>query len=158
MTTVRPLRIDDAPACDAVIATLPYFFGDPSGIKDCAKAVRSQRGWVADDGGDVIGFITVAPTTDETMEITWMAVRAYRRQSGVGRLLIEKAFDDARAAGARMMLVKTAGPSGDKADEQPDDNYGGTRAFYKRMGFVALEELTPSGWNQSALLLVRPLR
>ena len=158
MIEVRVLEKSHAPACDAVLATLPTFFGDPGGNAMCAEAVRTQRGWVACEGDDVIGFITVAPTTEQTVEITWMAVRAYRRRSGIGRLLVERAADDARSAGAHMLLVKTAGPSSPEPLADPTDNYDGTRAFYKRVGFTAIEELTPQGWNQTALLLVRPLR
>ena len=57
---VRELLLADAPACDAVIASLPYFFGDPDGIRECAEAVRSQRGFVATDAAAVAGFITLA--------------------------------------------------------------------------------------------------
>ena len=42
--SIRPLTSDDAPRCDAVIASLPYFFGDPDGRAMCAEAVRSQPG------------------------------------------------------------------------------------------------------------------
>ena len=32
MTTIRRLTPEDGPACDAIIAGLPTFFGDPAGI------------------------------------------------------------------------------------------------------------------------------
>jgi hypothetical protein len=34
-----------------VIASLPYFFGDPDGIRECAEAVRTQPGWAVEDAG-----------------------------------------------------------------------------------------------------------
>ena len=57
--TIRPLAIDDAPVCDAIIASLPYFFGDPDGVRDCAAAVRLQAGYVATIDGDVAAFLTI---------------------------------------------------------------------------------------------------
>jgi GNAT superfamily N-acetyltransferase len=148
---VRPLTPDDAPACDAIIDTLPTFFGVESGNQACAEAVRTERGFVVEDGGQVIAFLTYAPSTEETVEITWMAVRNDRRRGGAGRALIEALVDET----AQPILVSTAGPSSEEPDADPDDNYEGTRRFYRRMGFVPVKELTPQGWGQPALFLVR---
>ena len=74
--TIRPLTVDDAPACDAVLATLPTFFGDPDGIRDCAVAVREQRGFVATINDDVVGFITLLAHMPGSAEISWLAVHA----------------------------------------------------------------------------------
>ena len=80
----------DAVACGAVIATLPYFFGQPAGIADCAAAVRSQRGLVAVDNSDaVIGFLTHRSHHAGSTEITWMAVRQNERRHGAGRQLLD---------------------------------------------------------------------
>lgn len=149
---IRPITPDDARSCDDIILTLPTFFGLEGGRQDCAEAVRTQRGLVAEDGGEVVGFLTVAPSTDETLEITWMAVRNDRRRSGIGRRLVETLVDEA----TQSILVLTAGPSSDEPDADPDDNYEGTRRFYRQTGFVAVKELTPQGWSQPALFLVRP--
>ena len=47
MTTVRELvAASDAAWCDAVMASLPDFFALDSGLADCARAVRSERGAV----------------------------------------------------------------------------------------------------------------
>jgi len=149
---VRPLRPDDAPACDAIVLTLPSFFGVESGRQSCAEAVRTERGFVAEHDDEVVGFLTYAPSTDETVEITWMAVRNDRRRGGIGRALVEALLD----AETRTILVLTAGPSSDEPDADPDDNYEGTRRFYRSMGFVPVKELTPEGWGQPALFFVRP--
>ncbi len=151
MIEIRELKPDDAPACDGVILTLPYFFGHEGGRQDCAEAVRTQRGFVATDDGEVVAFVTVAPSIGETLEITWMAVRSDRRRTGIGRRLMERVIEEHPGP----IAVSTAGPSSDGPDE-PDDNYGGTRTFYTKMGFVPVKELTPQGWDQPALLLLRP--
>ena len=156
--TIAPLTAEHAAACDAVLASLPYFFGDPDGIRDCALAVRTQRGWVALVDGAVAGFLALLFHNEESAEITWMAVHADHRRGGIGRALIDAACAGASADGARMMCVLTLGPSEDLADENNGDNYEGTRRFYHTNGFVPLRELGLREWNNThALILARAL-
>jgi GNAT superfamily N-acetyltransferase len=153
--TVRALGVADAAACDAVIASLAYHFGDPSGVADCASAVRSQHGVVAEVDGAVAGFVTLLHHFPESAEITWMAVHASHRRRGIGARLIDAAADMARAHGAHMLYVMTLGPS---VPEESGDNYEGTRRFYRSQGFVPLRELGLREWNDShALILARAL-
>jgi len=147
---IRALTPDDAPACDAVILSLPVFFGHEGGRQDCADAVRTQAGFVAEEDGEVVGFLTYAPSED-VVEITWMAVRADRRRGGIGGQLIERLVRQVDGP----ILVLTAGPSSLEPDADPNDNYEGTRRFYRKTGFVAVKELTPEGWGQPALFFVR---
>ena len=153
---IRSLTVQDAPACDRVIATLPYFFGQPAGIEECAAAVRSQRGLVADQDGDVIGFLTLRYPFPASPEISWMAVRRDRRRSGVGHALVSRAVELCAAEGAELMSVLTLGES--VPEPGVTDGYAGTRLFYRRMGFASVMECQPAGWSSPALLLVRPLR
>jgi ribosomal protein S18 acetylase RimI-like enzyme len=149
MVRIRELTSDDGPACDAIVASLPTFFGDPDGNRECAEAVRTQQGWVASLDDEIVGFLTVAPSSDEVSEITWMGVRDDHRGRGIGRELIDHLV---RSSTARALCVLTLGPS------VPDAGYEGTRAFYRAMGFVPVKELGLRSWNNShALLLVRPL-
>ncbi len=96
----------DADACDAIVAGLPDWFGHEQGIADCAAAVRSQDGLVAEDAG-LVGFLTWEPVDDAVAEITWMAVRADRRRSGVGGALLAEVVARLRAAGFRELRVRT---------------------------------------------------
>jgi GNAT superfamily N-acetyltransferase len=153
---IRPLAPADAEACDAIVLTLPYHFGNEGGRAECARAVRTQDGLVAVEEGQVVGFLTLARNDPLSAEITWMAVRADRRRHGLGRKLIEHAAGDLAREGVRFLCVLTA------ADSEPDwretDNYADTRAFYRALGFVALRELALEGWDERAVILVRPLR
>jgi hypothetical protein len=45
--TIRALAPEDAPACDAIILSLPYRFGHEGGRQECARAVREEDGLVA---------------------------------------------------------------------------------------------------------------
>lgn len=153
---VRPLVPVDAEACDAVLATLPYFFGDPDGIAECARAVRTQGGWVAEDADEIVAFVTVEAIFLETVEITWLAVRDDCRRNGIGRTLVERVADDAAQKGAQLVVVETLGPS--VAEPEMIDGYGGTRAFYARIGFLPVKEVQLRNWNSdSAILLARVL-
>lgn len=151
----RQLAASDGEACDAIIATLPYHFGDEEGRRQCAGAVRLQQGLVAEDDGEVVGFVTLEPRFDECVEVTWMAIRADRRRMGVGRAMLDRVAADVRAKGRRFLLVLTVSPS-DGADEIPD-GYQATRAFYEANGFVLARDF-PGYWkSDTPVLMVRPL-
>ena len=152
---IRALVAGDAPACDAVIASLPYHFGNEDGRRACAEAVRSQAGLVAVEGDRVVGFLTVVHHFPETSEITWMAVHADRRGRGTGRALVRHLTGQLRSQGRRLLLVMTVS----SLEEEPgiDDGYHRTRAFYRSVGFVPAREL-PDLWpGDKALLLAMPL-
>ena len=154
--TLRRLQPDDAEACDAILRSLPYFFGDAEGQAQCAWAVRNEEGIVTEIEGRVGGFLTVRAHTARSSEITWMAVEAARRGLGIGRSLMEGLIEQQRADGRRLLLVTTLAESFDEGDVE--DGYAGTRAFYRTMGFIDAMEL-PNHWPQHpALLLVLPLR
>lgn len=153
---VRSLSPSDAGACEAVVDTLPQFFGDPEGLAELAVALRSQEGWVAVEGAEVIGFVTQLAHGSSSMEITWLAVRNDRRQRGIGRALVEAVASAASARRARLLSVLTLGPSA--PEPAAVDGFEGTRRFYQRLGFIAVRELDLETWSSPALLLVRPLR
>ena len=150
---IRPLAPADAEACDAVILTLPYHFGNERGRAECARAV-GQEGLVAVDEGEVVGFLTLERHDPRSAEITWMAVRADRRRHGIGRRLVQRAVDDLSRDG-----VEFLGPHSGRVEpeERETDNYADTRAFYRALGFVPLRELALEEWNDRAVILVRPV-
>jgi GNAT superfamily N-acetyltransferase len=150
---LRELRHDlDANACDAIIAGLPAWFGDPNGIRQCAEAVRAQLGLVREQDGVVDGFLTFERPYAGTAEITWMAVRADARGRGVGTELLEGLATQVARAGARLILVKTLSDR-----EDPGPAYAATRAFYLSRGFVPVAELDIWGPRNPCQLLARPV-
>jgi GNAT superfamily N-acetyltransferase len=146
---IRELTAQDAKTCDAIVAGLPDWFGDPIGLAECAEAVRSQPGYVAEVGGEVVAFLTWVEQDLATVEITWMAVRSDSRRGGYGRALIEALIESARPTGARFVLVKTL------SDSHPDEGYAQTRAFYRAMGFDPVAELDIWGPRNPAQLWMR---
>jgi GNAT superfamily N-acetyltransferase len=148
---IRPLdHVTDPQACDAIIAALPGWFGDEQGIRDCTAAVRSHDGLVADDGGEVVAFVTWIRDGD-TAEITWMAARPDRRRTGTGTRLIDALVVRLSEVGVRELRVKTL------SEREVYPPYEETRAFYRAMGFVAVEELDIWGPENPAVLFARRL-
>lgn len=156
--TIRSLDASrDADRCDEIISTLPYHFGDPDGIVACAVAVRSERGWVAEREGTVVAFGTIYRHPFGTAEISWFAVHADHRRTGIGHDLADAIAAQLGDEGVNDLLVLTLGPSVPDADDVLD-GYDTTRRFWQDAGFVPLRELQLSDWNDShALLLVRRL-
>ena len=133
---IRPLDPSDGTACDAIVASLPDWFGLEEGIRECAEAVRTQPGLVAEVDGEVTGFLTIARPYPRTPEISWLAVHARNRRRGIGRALIMALNDQLRTHGDRLVLVKTLS---DRTDPGPE--YSETRAFYLAMGFIPVAEV-----------------
>ena len=83
-------------------------------------------GWVwiarATDG-EVIGHLQAVPSEEDVWEVTNTAVVEAQRGRGAGRALLERAVDEARAAGARRLILATGA-----ADV-------GNLRFYQRCGF-----------------------
>ena len=145
---LRPLAPGDAPACDAIIAGLPDFFGLESGIQACAEAVRTESGYVAVEDDAVFGFLTVEHPFAGCAEISWMAVERTHRGAGIGTALVERLAADQAASGTRLLLVMTSGDA---------DEYEPTRGFYAAHGFLPAKTF-PGWWEGDLpLLLVRPL-
>jgi GNAT superfamily N-acetyltransferase len=154
--TIRPLEPADAAACDAIVASLPYHFGDEHGRELCAAAVRSQTGLLAAAGDTPVGFVTWRPWYTAAAEITWMAVHATERRQGIGRALVAALVSELRPA-VRYLVVTTLS----EATPEPavEDGYAGTRRFWRRCGFEPVWD--PAGWwndENQAVVMIRPLR
>ena len=82
------------------------------------------RLWVArTPDGEVVGHLHAVAREGNAWEVTNTAVVASARGEGIGRALLERAVDEARAAGATRMILATA-----TADV-------GNLRFYQRCGF-----------------------
>lgn len=149
---IRPLRAADAEACDAIIAGLPEWFELEEGIAECAAAVRSQTGLVAELDGAVAGFVTHRLHYPQAAEITWLAVARDAQRRGHGRALVEELCRELDGAGVRHVTVRTLSPRSD------DQFYTRTRDFYLALGFTPLLDL-PELWDEEnpAMVLVRDL-
>lgn len=148
---VRPLEPSDATRCDEIIASLPDWFGNEQGIRDCAAAVRSHPGFVVEEEDTVTGFVTVGRPRPQVAEITWIAVYPDGRRHGCGRALLDAVVAELQGDGTRYLVVKTL------SDREAYEPYAQTRAFYVATGFIPLLDLDIWGPENPALLFVRSI-
>jgi GNAT superfamily N-acetyltransferase len=135
--SVRDLGPEDAARCDAIVASLPEWFGLEEGIREASDAVRLQRGFVYDRDGIVLGFVTYAPRATASAEITWIAVHAEARGHGIGTALLEVLTTRLIRNGKTRLFVQTLSDR----DGYPGPEYAATRAFYLGRGFMPAAEL-----------------
>ncbi len=143
--------------CRSVLAELPDFFGLPEANEDYERHVSAHTTIVAslDDtavDSTAIGLVSLLRHPGASVEIHLLAVRPQLHRCGVGAALVERAERIARDEGAKVLQVKTLGPS------REDAGYARTRSFYEAVGFLRVEEF-PTLWDEAnpALLLIKPL-
>ena len=148
---IVPFEPHHQAACEAIIESLPTWFGIPESNAGYMKNLSALPTWVAIDGGEVVGTVTLEQHFPHAYECHYIAVRAGHHRRGIGRALLEHAEQEARAAGGRWIHVKTLGPS------HPDEGYKLTRAFYESMGYVPLFETHELWPGNPALVAVKQL-
>jgi GNAT superfamily N-acetyltransferase len=134
-----------------LLDALPDWFGIPEANDEYGASATRLPGYLARQDGEPIGVLLLNRHFPETAEIHLIAVApAYHRQ-GVGRALVDAAEVDVRSTGARLLQVKTLGPS------RPDPGYDNTRQFYLAAGFLRVEELLDLWEGYPCLVMVKPL-
>jgi coenzyme F420-0:L-glutamate ligase/coenzyme F420-1:gamma-L-glutamate ligase len=135
---------------EAVLRDLPEWFGIEESNRAFIEAAATLPTFAARPD---VGFLCVKQHTPNAAELYVMGVRSAHHRQGIGRALVRAAESWCRERGVRYLHVKTLGPS------RPSRRYGGTRAFYEAVGFVALEELHGL-WDEEnpALILVKDVR
>ena len=106
-------------------------------IRDCAN-------WTflaAKEDDKVMGFLCLKETGNATVELAVMGVMKEFHRNGVGRQLVEKAKEVAKAQGYEFMQVKTV-----KMGMYED--YDRTNLFYISCGFKELE-VFPRLWDEA---------
>jgi ribosomal protein S18 acetylase RimI-like enzyme len=134
--------------CLEVIRSLPEWYGYEGAVEDVARALESQAGFVALDGSTVAGFVAIEPAYDESLEITYLAVHADHRRSGLGKSLVHAVADLARQRGVASVCLLTLGPSSGST------HYAETVGFYQAIGFWRTKELYLSSWGGAPTLVM----
>jgi GNAT superfamily N-acetyltransferase len=139
---------------ERLLLGLPEWFGIPESVEEYVADARRLPTLLATEGdGEPVGILVHRRHFPESAEIHVMAVTRGRHRQGVGSALVDALVAQATAEGARLISVKTLGPS------HPDEGYAGTRRFYRACGFLPVEELH-GVWDEAnpCLLMIRPLR
>lgn len=123
--TIRPLRRDDLPAADAVIAAVDLF--PPELLAGMAAPFLdgADELWLVVEGGGGLAHAAPERLTDGTWNLLLLAVDPARQGRGLGRRLVAAVETALKATGARLLLVETSGVP----------EFGGQRRFYGKLGF-----------------------
>ena len=148
---VRRMTGGEGAACEQVMRSLPKWFGIEKAVVEYAKACETMETYVAEEAGQVVGFITLNRRSQVTAELHCMAVRPEFHGKGIGRALVNHAERLATERGYEFFEVKTLGPS------RPNAEYERTRGFYQHMGFQPLEENDLWGKDNPCLIMVKHL-
>lgn len=138
--------------CAEILASLPSWFGDEAANRAYVETAERSPTLLAEVGGRAVGLLLLSRHGPAAAEVHLLAVRPESHRRGVGRRLVEHAERVLTGEGVRFLQVKT--PS----DRHHDAGYAATRAFYRALGFVVLDEL-PSLWGSEnpAVQLVKEL-
>jgi len=136
---------------DAVVAVLLAAYDDHVKVEfeyvevltDVAGRDRDAEVWVAVDGTDVLGTVTICPPgssyreigRDDEGEFRMLAVGPRARGRGVGRLLTELVVDDARRRGLSAVVLSST------------PTMTAAHRLYESMGFTRLPD---RDWSPNA--------
>ncbi len=137
-TIVRPATVDDAERIAGLFTDEGYPSG-PSDIVDRLERFASEhsRVIVAENGGEVLGFIAVHALprfehSDRVLRIMALVVDPGVRERGIGRLLMEEAERLGREVGAAFAEVTAGHHRPDARRLYEDLGYDGSVAAYFR--------------------------
>jgi GNAT superfamily N-acetyltransferase len=138
---------------ETILRSLPDWFGIEQALLDYARNTEALPTFVAEQGGSVVGFLSLREHFAASWEIDCVAVHADTRAHGIGRALLQHAERWLLQRGAMFLQVKTLAAS------HPSQAYAETRRFYEAAGFVPVEVL-PTLWGERlpVLLSVKCIR
>ncbi len=102
---------------------------------DYAGLVRDGDAWVAEDEGEVVGFLTLVPER-AAMHLDGVAVRPSYHGAGAGRLLLTLAEERARAAGHGRIWLYT------------NEAMVESQRLYERIGYVETHRAEQDGYRR----------
>jgi GNAT superfamily N-acetyltransferase len=126
--------------CEAVLRTLPKWFGIEHALLMYARDSGVMPTFAAAEGNAVVGFLTLREHFASAWEVHCMAIKAEARGQGLGSRLLSHAESWLVARGVRFLQVKTV------AATSASLAYAQTREFYARRGFSPLE-VFPTLWD-----------
>jgi GNAT superfamily N-acetyltransferase len=138
---------------ERLLTPLPSWFGIPEANAEYVESATHLPGLVAHDTstGEPIGVLLYRRHFPEAAEMHLMAVAPSWHRRGVGKALVAAIEADLTADGCQLLQVKTLGAT------HPDPGYARTRAFYRAVGFLPLEETTELWPGTPCLILVKRL-
>lgn len=107
---------------------LPQWF-NAQGLEEIERDLGAQGGWVATEGGRLVGWVMWSPEGARGANMTWLGVARDEQRRGIGTALVEELVGALRSRGIVELFVSTVA---DSVDYEP---YEQTRSFYRSHGF-----------------------
>ncbi|WP_087025731.1 GNAT family N-acetyltransferase [Thaumasiovibrio subtropicus] len=121
-------------ACEAVLRTLPEWFGREDSLLEYVDDIEALDTVTAWQDGELIGFMSIKQHFDESAELFVLGVTRDHHRKGVGQALYQAVEAYLKAKNTQLVQVKTVSPTTGNAD------YAQTLAYYLAMGFLPLED------------------
>jgi GNAT superfamily N-acetyltransferase len=138
-----------AATTERLLGLLPSWFGIPEANAAYTESATYLPGLVASSGTRPVGVLLYRRPFPEAAEIHLMAVDPSWHRKGIGRALVAALTADLSADGCQLLQVKTLGAT------HPDQGYALTRAFYRAVGFLPLEETNDLWPGNPCLIMVK---
>jgi GNAT superfamily N-acetyltransferase len=133
-------HLDRIAECEAVLRTLPGWFGIEHALLMYARDSAAMPTFAVEQDNTLVAFLTLNQHFPAAWEVHCMAVRADRRGQGLGSALLRRAQAWLAQRGVRFLQVKTVAATSSSAE------YDETRRFYEAAGFTPLE-VFPELWD-----------
>lgn len=120
--------------CSDILRDLPEWFGIEESTKEYIDNVIKYPfiAYYVDD--EAVGFYSLRKENENTLDMYVLGIKKSYHNLGIGRKLQEYVFEYAVDNNYKYCMVLTLSKS------HSDKNYGQTRAFYHKMGFVDIFE------------------
>jgi GNAT superfamily N-acetyltransferase len=137
--TIEPISdsVAKSTLCAEITAELPMWFGRPEANARYVSDIVDRDVFAATLDGRVRGLIALEYHFAVTCNIWWLGVSPQAHRRGIGRALVARAADHAKARGCRRLAVETMSPRANSPE------YDLTRRFYKAVGLVPFVEFEP---------------
>ena len=113
------------------------WFGRPEDNTRYISGIADRDVLAAMLDGQIRGLIALEVHFAVTCNVWWLGESPAAHRRGLGRVLMERAAEHARARGCRRLAVETVAPRWSSPE------YERTRRFYEAVGFVPFVELEP---------------
>ena len=116
-----------------------------------AIGVRSRINFAAKAGEEYVGLISIDFPYPENTNIYWLGILRPYHRTGIGKILSDEAFKQAKNRGAKTISVEALSP------QEADENYLKTYQFYKSLDFAPLFNLKPEGCEWNRVYMIKSL-
>ncbi len=134
--------------CRKITKDLPEYFGLEHWNERYALGVRNCYSFSAKTDHKDVGLLSVDFPYPNNARVYWLGVCKKFHRLGIGRSLMESAYEHASKLGANTITVETLSPA------EKDPGYLGTYSFYRTCGFEPLFDLKPYEDNMVYMLRI----